>query len=133
MRIAFNRITYGLAVILLAWPHAGPSGAQVLGLTIGTPFRPSEPSTGGPAPAYGPYRGPGPSGVEITEAVLIEHLQERGFSRITGLTQKGDMFLCEATGPRRERVRLVLDSRSGEISGVEVIGFENKRYQDSRH
>lgn len=51
-----------------------------------------------------------------------------GFTQITNMEIRGGSYVCEATGPRRERVRLVLDVRSGEISGMEVIGFENKRY-----
>lgn len=51
-----------------------------------------------------------------------------GFTQVTGLEMRGGSYLCEATGPRRERVRLVVDARSGEISGLEVIGFEGKRY-----
>ncbi|OYX12669.1 MAG: hypothetical protein B7Z15_09475 [Rhizobiales bacterium 32-66-8] len=141
MRIAFTtqagvckQLGFATALLLVhpqfAIGQAPLVGASV-GATIGAPFRLSEPPVGtGRAPAYGPYHGPGPDG-EITAAAIVEHLAERGFSRITGLKQKGDIFLCEATGPRRERVRLVLDARSGEISGMEVIGFENKRYEDT--
>lgn len=55
-------------------------------------------------------------------------LKAWGFTQITDLEMRGGSYLCEATGPRRERVRLVVDARSGEISGLEVIGFEGKRY-----
>ena len=42
---------------------------------------------------------------------------------VSAVRQRGRSFLAEATGPRGERVRLVLDADSGEINGMQVIGF----------
>ena len=55
-------------------------------------------------------------------------LRAQGFTRITALVRKGGSILCEATGPHRERVHLVIDARSGEIAGLRVIGFADQRY-----
>lgn len=83
------------------------------------------------APALSPYlaRTASTAGTAPRTALETEHqLRAWGFTRITDMEMRGGSYVCEATGPRRERVRLVLDARSGEISGMEVIGFENKRY-----
>lgn len=80
------------------------------------------------APVFSPYfsrtAGTGPH----TPMEMESQLRDRGFTQISGLELRGETYLCEATGPRRERVRLVIDARSGEISGMEVIGFDGKRY-----
>lgn len=114
----------GFAVLALA--HAPAVRAQVIGITLGAPFA----TAGAPpaAPAYGPYVGRSQEPGALTPETVEGHLLARGFSRIANLKLRGGSYVCEATGPRRERVRLVVDATSGEISGVQVIGFEDKRY-----
>ena len=80
------------------------------------------------APALSPYVTRAASTPPRSLGDMERQLTAWGFTEITGLEIRGASYLCEATGPRRERVRLVLDARSGEISGMEVIGFEDKRY-----
>ena len=80
------------------------------------------------APALSPYLAHAAGTAPRTPLEAERQLRAWGFTRITDMEMRGGSFVCEATGPRRERVRLVLDARSGEISGMEVIGFENKRY-----
>lgn len=91
-------------------PHGGLGRA----LSAPTPFSPYFTRAAGPA-----LRSP---------LDAERHLSDWGFTQITDMELRGGSYLCEATGPRRERVRLVLDAHSGEISGMEVIGFEDKRY-----
>ncbi|MFS8035590.1 hypothetical protein ACI7BZ_01275 [Xanthobacter sp. AM11] len=87
--------------------------ASPLPLTQPDPYRPYQ-----GRPAAGPPRGP--------EQVAAS-LRSRGFVEVSAVRQRGRTFLAEATGPRGERVRLVIDGASGEISGMQVIGFDTPR------
>lgn len=58
---------------------------------------------------------------------VVKLLRLRGFSEISEVRRRGETFICEATGPRRERVRLAVDARSGELSGMQVIGHADPR------
>ncbi len=83
------------------------------------------------AGAYAPYQGLPPllgqdQPQDLEASAVRKSLQARGFSDIGPLTLRGRTFLCEATGPRRERVRLVVDAASGAISGLQVIGYERR-------
>lgn len=82
----------------------------------------------GLVPSYGVAAGQGAGAGGLTPDMLEQTLRTRGFSSISNLSRRGGSYVCEATGPRRERVRLVLDAVSGEISGIQVIGFAGKRY-----
>jgi hypothetical protein len=77
--------------------------------------------------AYRPYQiapaGPHP----LTAETVAPSLEARGFRQIGAVRQRGQSFLAEATGPRGERVRLVLDAASGDISGMQVIGSDERR------
>lgn len=77
--------------------------------------------------AYRPYQtapaGPHP----LTVEAVAPSLEARGFRQIGAVRQRGQSFLAEATGPRGERVRLVLDAASGDISGMQVIGTGERR------
>ncbi len=77
--------------------------------------------------AYRPYQtapaGPHP----LTAETVAPSLEARGFRQISTVRQRGQSFLAEATGPRGERVRLVLDAASGDISGMQVIGSGGPR------
>lgn len=82
----------------------------------------------GPGP-YAPYEAP-PSrgGGRMDGDAAAQMLRARGFSNVTVLRQRGPTILLEANGPRGERVQVVVDSGSGAISGMKVIGFGDKRY-----
>ncbi|MEW6257899.1 MAG: hypothetical protein AB1592_18255 [Pseudomonadota bacterium] len=82
----------------------------------------------GLAPSYGEAAPAGIDASGMTPEALEATLRARGFSSISNLNRRGSAYICEATGPRRERVRLVLDAVSGEISGMQVIGFAGKPY-----
>lgn len=77
--------------------------------------------------AYRPYQiapaGPQP----LTPDTVAPSLEARGFRQISSVRQRGQSFLAEATGPRGERVRLVVDAASGDISGMQVIGTGERR------
>ncbi|MEW6124711.1 MAG: hypothetical protein AB1698_19045 [Pseudomonadota bacterium] len=110
-------------------------GTQATGVTLGTPFRSTETgrAMAGLSSTYdlvaGPASDPGAMTAQaMTPQALEAALKMRGFTGISTLNLRGGTYVCEATGPRRERVRLVVDAVSGEISGVQVIGFAEKRY-----
>jgi len=48
-------------------------------------------------------------------------LQARGFKDVAVLRQRGANFVAEATGKLGERVRLVVNGRTGGIDGARVI------------
>lgn len=85
------------------------------------------PSVGsGPGKAVAPVAPP--PGALGDGAHVEKLLAAKGFSEISNLRRRGGSFVCEATGPRRERVLLVLDADTGEISGLQLIGFAGKPY-----
>lgn len=86
---------------------------SALTLTEPNPYKPYTTHT----PAQGEGRAP------LRPADVAAHLRARGFVDVSEVRQRGRAFLAEATGPRGERVRLVVDASSGEISGMQVIGF----------
>jgi len=69
---------------------------------------------------FGPRRATGRSD-------LVASLRARGFRDIGAIQQRGTTFICEATGPSGERVRLVINGLTGGIDGVRVIGFGPRR------
>ncbi|MFG1266381.1 hypothetical protein V5F40_00290 [Xanthobacter sp. DSM 14520] len=72
---------------------------------------------------YRPYQSRPPGAPLLKSDEVAANLKARGFVDVSGVRQRGRSFLAEATGPRGERVRLVLDADSGEINGMQVIGF----------
>lgn len=82
-----------------------------------------------PAGPYGPYEAPPspPPGALDGEAAA-RMLRGRGFSDVQVLRQRGPTILLEASGPRGERVQVVVDAASGAINGMKVIGFGDRRY-----
>lgn len=86
------------------------------------PVRPRVPG------AYAPYQAAPPMLEQKLDApALLASLASRGFTDVSQLRLRGSAYTCEATGPRRERVRLVVDAASGAIFGVEVIGYDSRR------
>ncbi|OYW60786.1 MAG: hypothetical protein B7Y75_05325 [Azorhizobium sp. 35-67-5] len=86
------------------------------------------PSFGASDPGKGAASVAPPPGAPGDGAHVEKLLAAQGFSEISNLRRRGGSFVCEATGPRRERVRLVLDAETGEISGLQLIGFAGKSY-----
>ena len=76
---------------------------------------------------YRPYQTRPPGAPLLKSEEVAASLKARGFVDVSAVRQRGRSFLAEATGPRGERVRLVLDADSGEINGVQVIGFRPAR------
>lgn len=114
-----------LSIVLLGLLAAGGiAQAQSIG-PAGGPWT----GSGRPAPGpYAPYEAPPASGGRIDGDTAAQMLRARGFSNVTVLRQRGATILLEANGPRGERVQVVVDSASGAISGMKVIGFGDKRY-----
>jgi len=92
---------------------------MALGQTMGAP----------PGP-FAPYGAPAVSapGGQMDGEGAARMLASRGFTNISVVRRRGPTLLLEANGPRGERVQVVVDSRSGAISGMKVIGFGNQRY-----
>lgn len=110
-------------------PAVAPSPAAVLGATPRLAMRSDALAAQMPAPLapqpspYSPYQSHTVRGAPLTSEQVAPALRARGFVDVSAVRQRGRSFLAEATGPRGERVRLVLDAESGEISGMQVIGF----------
>lgn len=122
-----------VASLLLAggggWLASGHVSAQVAAQQAAD----GSPVTGIPSGVPGPGKSvapgaPPPGALGMDGAHVEKLLAARGFSEISNLRRRGGSFVCEATGPRRERVRLVLDAETGEISGLQLIGFAGKPY-----
>ncbi len=77
--------------------------------------------------AYRPYQTAPAGPLPLTTETVAPSLEARGFRQISAVRQRGQSFLAEATGPRGERVRLVLDAASGDISGMQIIGSGGPR------
>lgn len=120
-----------IAVILmlagaLVCPVPPRAQAQTLGSGV-APLRKADllrvPLIARPDP-YQPYQHPAPAArLPLAAEDVARSLKARGFVDVTVVRQRGRNFLCEATGPRGERVRLVVDAASAEISGMQVIGY----------
>jgi hypothetical protein len=54
-------------------------------------------------------------------------LRSSGFTDIAFQRQRGATYIFEATGPRGERVRLIVNSHTGGIDGVRQLGVGRKR------
>lgn len=54
-------------------------------------------------------------------------LSARGFTNLGTIRRRGGSYLLEATTPRHDRVRLVVDAASGEINGMQVIEYRRPR------
>ena len=78
---------------------------------------------------YAPYETP-PAGTSsrMDDDAAARMLRGRGFSNVSVVRRRGATIILEANGPRDERVQVVVDSTSGAISGMKVIGFGDKRY-----
>ena len=58
---------------------------------------------------------------------LTTSLHTRGFRDVVFLQQRGATYIYEATGPRGERVRLIVNSVTGGIDGVRQLGVGRKK------
>lgn len=80
-----------------------------------------------PPEPFQPYMRHPPEGIRPVEPDQVaDSLMRRGFRDVSVVRQRGGAYICEATGPRGERVRLVVDAMSGDISGMQVIGYKGK-------
>lgn len=99
--------------ILLTQPPTYGEGTPAVSLTQPEPYR--------------PYQNRAPGGAHpLAPEEVSQSLSHRGFSDVSVVRQRGQSYLCEATGPRGERVRLVVDAASGDISGMQVIGYTGR-------
>ncbi|WP_332119445.1 hypothetical protein [Azorhizobium caulinodans] len=81
-----------------------------------------------PHGAFAPYLSNPPDiGISLDATAVMQSLEARGFSGVSRPVLRGRTYVCEATGPRRERVRLMVDAGTGVIVGLTVIGFDSSR------
>ncbi|QFR33101.1 hypothetical protein [Ancylobacter sp. TS-1] len=118
-----------VAVGLLAAPLAsGLTGRAAQAQGFVPPPGPYAPAPGPYAPYEAPSaRRPG-AGQPVDADAATRMLAARGFTKISVVRRRGATLIFEANGPRGERVQIVVDSTSGAISGMKVIGFGDKRY-----
>lgn len=58
-------------------------------------------------------------------------LRRSGFSDVGAIRLRGPNYVVEAVGPRGNLVRVIIDGRSGDITGLRVIRWAKPR--DHRH
>ncbi|GGF45328.1 hypothetical protein GCM10007301_01080 [Azorhizobium oxalatiphilum] len=76
---------------------------------------------------YAPYlANPQVGDGDLDPKALKGSLEARGFTDLSRPILRGRTYICEATGPRRERVRLLVDADSGVIVGLTVLGYDNR-------
>ncbi|WP_051356757.1 hypothetical protein [Azorhizobium doebereinerae] len=76
---------------------------------------------------YAPYLASPPLGEGDLDATALRgSLEARGFTDLSRPILRGRTYICEATGPRRERVRLLVDADSGVIIGLTVLGYDSR-------
>jgi len=77
---------------------------------------------------YYSQRGIAPGGHKpLGASEIVSSLQAKGFRDISPPQNRGSTYITEATGPRGERVRLIINGKSGGIDGVRAIGFDDRR------
>lgn len=105
-----------LPVLVVLGAFALSGGGRVHAQTLGPP----------PGP-FAPYDAPAAGG-GVDDAAAARMLAARGFTNVQVVRRRGPTLILEANGPRGERVQVVVDSASGAINGMKVIGFGDKRY-----
>jgi hypothetical protein len=65
---------------------------------------------------------------QLSSGEIISSLQGRGFQNISSPQRRGATYILEATGPRGERVRLIVNAMTGGIDGVRVIEMDRGRF-----
>jgi hypothetical protein len=59
----------------------------------------------------------------VSQTEIVASLKKRGFHDIEVPRHRGSTYVVEATGALGERVRLVINGKTGGIDGVRVIGI----------
>lgn len=52
---------------------------------------------------------------------IVRDIEERGFTKVTGLMRRGENYVFQAVDPYGQRVRVVMNAQSGEIVGLSRI------------
>jgi hypothetical protein len=96
-------------------PRKAPLGTE-MSVPQATP-RPASPEM------YDYYDDPGVSGIPrpLGAGEVTALLQSRGFKDVAIIRQRGANFVAEATGKLGERVRLVVNGRTGGVDGARII------------
>jgi hypothetical protein len=59
---------------------------------------------------------------QLMTSEIAAALRDRGFQDLSFVRHRGTVHAFEATGPRGERVRLIVNSYTGSIDGVRQLG-----------
>jgi hypothetical protein len=116
-----------LIIALLAGLAVAPAYAQDSGRKAPGGVEMSVPPPAIPRPAtvenYDYFDDPGVGSIPrpLGAGEVAALLQARGFKDVAVLRQRGANFVAEATGKLGERVRLVVNGRTGGIDGARVI------------
>jgi hypothetical protein len=57
----------------------------------------------------------------LPPVVIINRLEQRGFSDVRNLRMRGGNYIVEAVGPRGNPVKVVLNSQTGEFVGFRIL------------
>jgi hypothetical protein len=114
-------------IAVLAALAAWPASAQDVGRKAPGGAEMSVPPQAIPRPAatetYDYFDDPGVASIPRPLSVgdVTALLQTRGFKDVAVIRQRGANFVAEATGKLGERVRLVVNGRTGGIDGARII------------
>lgn len=56
-----------------------------------------------------------------SQDAVIRQIENRGYSKVTGLTRRGENYVFQAVDPYGDRVRVVMNAQTGEIVGLSRI------------
>jgi hypothetical protein len=112
-----------LAALAAAPAHAEDPGRKApSGTEMSVPPPQAIPRPASPE-AYDYFDDPGVTSIPrpLGAGEVTALLQSRGFKDVAVIRQRGANFVAEATGKLGERVRLVVNGRTGGIDGARVI------------
>jgi hypothetical protein len=52
---------------------------------------------------------------------VLREIEDRGYSKVTGLMRRGQNYVFQAVDPYGDRVRVVMNAQTGEIVGLSRI------------
>lgn len=114
-------ISLGAAAIPAIFHFVSPTAAQ-LGAPLLAPLASPHGVAAPRRAAEGRLEAPLPVGADLLDiSTLVHGLEQRGFFAIDLVRLRGTSLLCEATSPRHQRLRLVVDLATGEVTGLQLL------------
>lgn len=126
-RLAAATLVLALALVDVPVPLAEAQGLRVGRPAITVQIAPR--SWRRRVPGYYEEQPPRPSAQrrQLTTGEIALALHDRGFHDVSFVRHRGAIHAFEATGPRGERVRLIVNSYTGAIDGVRQLGVGRTR------